>query len=484
MTSQTRAMGRSLSLISLNKGVQLIGGALWALVIPRWLGPEAYGRFALATAISLLLWWVGDLGGLEVFGRYIPIWQERQPEQARKLFGQMFWIRCLIGASLVPLMLVVGPWLAPWLRGWPAALTGLAAGLHIASWTSYHLLYARKEMGKWAVELSWRLITQLPLVLLVGRWGLTAQLAAFVANEAIYLALALFWTRTWFSRATLRPDWAFTRPFLRLGAGFWATNAGLIILFRSGTILVQLFTGDPVQVSYYDLALVVFFLVYTIVDQLVRSFLPTVSEFHEGGQGERVASWLQTVTQWGAAVGVMAVVVAQYTARWIMPFVLGADYGDSARVLQVMLLALPALVLVSVGTVATAMRASSRAKIIAIAVGLLVFYGGSPLLGRSQGALGVSGSLSLGLAGYALVLFAFVRHDLRVRWLALFGLFGLGAPLLAAQSLVMAHGFGLAIAASALAVSFYLAAALALRLLSPAPLHLALRLLSRSRPAP
>lgn len=470
-------MGRSLSLISLNKGVQLVGGALWALIVPRWLGPEAYGQFALAMAISLLLWWLGDLGGLEVFGRYIPVWQERQPEQARKLFGQMFWIRCLIGASLVPLMLLIGPWIAPWLRGWPAALAGLAAGLHIVSWTSFHLLYARKEMGKWAVELSWRLITQLPLVLLVGKWGLTAQMAAFTFNEMIYLALALWWTRGWFSRAAMRPDWGFVRPYLRLGSGFWATNAGLIVLFRSGTILVQLFTGDPVQVSYYDLALIVFFLGYTIVDQLVRSFLPTVSEFHEGGERERVASWLQVVTQWGAGLGVMAVVAAQYTAQWIMPFVLGADYGDSARVLQVMLLALPALVLVSVGTVATAVRASSRAKLIAISAGLVVFYGGSPFLGRNFGAVGVAAALSLGLTSYALVLFAFVRHDLQVHWLALLGLFGLGVPFLAFQPFISTQSFFLALVATALAITLYLLAALALRLLSPAPIRLATRLL-------
>ena len=76
-----------------------------------------------------------------------------------------------------------------------------------------------------------------------------------------------------------------------------------------------------------------------------------------------MASWLQTVTQWGAAVGVMAVVVAQYTARWIMPFVLGADYGDSARVLQVMLLALPALVLkLAAGGFALALLETLSAK--------------------------------------------------------------------------------------------------------------------------
>ncbi len=69
---EARAMGRSLSLITINKGIQLIGGALWAAIVPRWLGPEAYGQFALAMATSLLLWWVGDFGGLEVFGRHIP----------------------------------------------------------------------------------------------------------------------------------------------------------------------------------------------------------------------------------------------------------------------------------------------------------------------------------------------------------------------------------------------------------------------------
>ena len=119
MTAEARQMSRNLSLISINKVVQLMGGALWALIIPRWMGPEAYGQFALATAISLLLWWAGDFGGLEVFGRYLPTLREKKPKEARELFAQTFLLRVLVAMLLIPLMLIVGPMIAPWLKGWP-----------------------------------------------------------------------------------------------------------------------------------------------------------------------------------------------------------------------------------------------------------------------------------------------------------------------------------------------------------------------------
>ncbi|MCO6452102.1 MAG: oligosaccharide flippase family protein [Caldilineales bacterium] len=478
MTSDAREMSRSLSLISINKGIQVIGGMLWALIVPRWLGPDAYGQLALAMSISLLLWWVGDFGGLEIFGRYIPRLQERDPNSARKLVGQFFSLRVLVALPLPFLMLAIGPLIAPYLAGWPSFFIGVAAGIHIISWTSYHLLYARKEMGKWSVELSWRLFTQLPLILLVGAYGLGAQMASYSLNELLFLILAIVWTRTWLRRKDMRIDRKFVSPYFRFGLGFWATNIGIIILFRSGTILVQLLTGNPAQVSYFDLALVVFFLVQTIIDQLMRSFLPTVSEFKEGGQHERVGVWLQAVTQWGAALAIAAVIGVQYTAVWIMPFILGADFQEAAMVLRVMLLALPALVVVGVGTLATAVHESARAKLIALAAGIAVFYGSSYFLIESIGAIGAAWALTSGLTVYALVLFAQIRNDLQLRWPALLGLFALGFPFVLLQPFVADHrvlAFGSAIVAALL----YLLAGYLLKLLPPTPLQLIPHLVGR-----
>ncbi|MCS7039408.1 MAG: polysaccharide biosynthesis C-terminal domain-containing protein, partial [Caldilineales bacterium] len=147
-------------------------------------------------------------------------------------------------------------------------------------------------------------------------------------------------------------------------------------------------------------------------------------------------------------------------------------------VLQVMLLALPALALVSVGTVATAVRASARAKLIAILGGIVAFVGSSPwLIARFQ-AVGAAGALALGLMVYAVILFAFIRHDLRLRWSALMGLMALALPLLAARPLIRDR-FDLAVAASLVAAVAYVGLALGLRLLSPAPLRLVPRLLRK-----
>jgi O-antigen/teichoic acid export membrane protein len=478
MTTEARQMSRNLSLISINKVIQLMGGALWALIIPRWMGPEAYGQFALATAISLLLWWAGDFGGLEVFGRHLPTLREKNPEEARQLFAQTFLLRVLVAILLIPLMLVAGPLIAPWLRGWPSFLIAASAGLHIISWTSYHTLYAQNEMGKWSVEISWRLTVQLPLILLVASYGLVAQMAAYMFTEIIFLAIAVWWTRAWFSEADFRPNLRFLRPYMRMGVGFWATNVGIILLFRTGTILVQILTGDSVQVSYYDLALVVFFLIFTIVDQLTRAFLPTVSEFEDEGQKQRLGNWLQVVTSWGTALAMLAVVGVQYTADWIMPFILGSDYAASAPVLRIMLLALPALVLVGVGTVATAVRQSARAKIIAIAIGIVIFWGGSAILAPRLGATGAAWALSLGLITYALALFAQVREDLQFRWGALIAIIALALPLLALTPLLTSNIL-LALAVFAAVSLLYLGVCLLLKLLPPEPLQLVGRLVRR-----
>ena len=483
MTVEARKMGRNLSLITINKVIQLMGGALWAIVVPRWMGPEHYGQFALAMSLSLLLWWVGDLGGLEVFGRHIPPLSRNDPDAARELFGQAFILRVLIAFSLIPLMLVAGPMIAPWLKGWPSFLIAVSAGLHIISWSSFHLLYARKEMGKWAMELSWRLMTQLPLVLLAGKWRLTAQMTAYAANEVIYLALALWWTRDWFSWRALKPHLSFLKPYLRMGLGFWATNVGLILLFRTGTLMVQLLTGQSAQVSFYDLALTVFFLIFTIIDQLIRSFLPTVTEFHEGGQQDRVGRWLQVLTQWGAALAVIAVIAVQYTADWILPFILGGDYVEAATVLRVMLLSLPALVLVGVGTVAAAVHQRPRVKLAAILVGALVFWGSALVVTPRYGAVGAAWALTVGLNVYALLLFAQVRHALRLPWRKLIGLFLLAIPFLLARNFVTPN-FLVALASSVGAAALYLGGAIALRLISRDFVQMLLPLLpGRSRSA-
>jgi O-antigen/teichoic acid export membrane protein len=185
---------------------------------------------------------------------------------------------------------------------------------------------------------------------------------------------------------------------------------------------------------------------------------------------------LQTLTQWGAALAIIAVIAVQYTADWILPFILGGDYVEAATVLRVILLSLPALVLVGVGTVAAAVHQSPRVKLIAILAGAMLFWGSAFFITARYGAVGTAWGLTAGLNAYALLLFAQVRHTLGFPWRKLAGLFLLALPFLWARNLLPAS-FIMALLASLLAAALYLGMALASRLLSPDFIQMALQLL-------
>ncbi|HID33116.1 MAG TPA: hypothetical protein EYP25_00845, partial [Anaerolineae bacterium] len=124
-------------------------------------------------------------------------------------------------------------------------------------------------------------------------------------------------------------------------------------------------------------------------------------------------------------------------------------------VLRVMLLSLPALVLVGVGTVAAAVHQSPRVKLVAITVGAITFWLSALYVAPRYGAVGAAWALTLGLNIYALLLFAQVRRALNFPWRKLIALLALGAPFLFLRDFVTGN-FLLALGASLLAGAVYL----------------------------
>jgi hypothetical protein len=115
-------------------------------------------------------------------------------------------------------------------------------------------------------------------------------------------------------------------------------------------------------------------------------------------------------------------------------------------------------------------------KLLAIAAGALVFWGGALFLTPRYGAVGAAWALTAGLNVYALLLFAQVRPALGFPWRKLIALFLLAIPFLLAQNIVTPN-FLIALAASVGAAMIYLGAALLLRLISPDFLKMAAQLL-------
>ena len=63
---------RNLSVVSLNKVLQVAGLAVTVALVPRLFGVEDYGRFAFVLSLSYLGQVLGDFGTLDVMGRFVP----------------------------------------------------------------------------------------------------------------------------------------------------------------------------------------------------------------------------------------------------------------------------------------------------------------------------------------------------------------------------------------------------------------------------
>ena len=62
MKDDARDTVRNASLILLQRGAQTVGGVGFALLVPRLMGPEQYGRYALVTSVAFWLALVSGLG--------------------------------------------------------------------------------------------------------------------------------------------------------------------------------------------------------------------------------------------------------------------------------------------------------------------------------------------------------------------------------------------------------------------------------------
>src|SRR6185369_8824256 len=94
MTNDTRDTVRNAALVLVQRGAQLVGGVCFALVVPRLMGPEQYGRYALATSVAAWFALLSGLGLLNATTRYLPsLLARRETSALQRLIGDLFTLR-------------------------------------------------------------------------------------------------------------------------------------------------------------------------------------------------------------------------------------------------------------------------------------------------------------------------------------------------------------------------------------------------------
>ena len=93
-----RAALRNAGLLLVQRAGLVVAGLGFAAVIPRLLGPEVYGRYALVAALAVVFAACSTLGVNEIVGRHGALLAaEANPEGLRRLFGSLLALRVASG---------------------------------------------------------------------------------------------------------------------------------------------------------------------------------------------------------------------------------------------------------------------------------------------------------------------------------------------------------------------------------------------------
>lgn len=482
MVAQAHVTVRNAGWLVAQRGVHVLSGVVFAIVVPRLMGPTTYGQYALLASLAAWFVLLGTLGFAQIMGRFVPqfILQGSQAS-LRKFLSDLLTVRLFSGTIVAALyLLVMTLWLPEMDRLLLILLTGSVL-LRGVTFYFFSIFLGLNQAARWASEQvlqRWLLLILLPLGFVLG--GLRGACAGLLLADFIMLVIGVWWSKPHLAWPALRVNIRALAPYLQFGAIFFGTNLLTTAVQRSGEPLVRLVSGDYSQVGYYGAAASAYHSIALAMGQLTLSFAPLFTTLQTQGNVESLRTWIKRLLKLLAVAGVMVSFGAILLANDLVSFVFGPAYRPMAANLAPFALTLLPLGLSSVASVLALTHDRPMSTLIASGLKLAVFWGlGLPLV-TALGSLGASWAMliaTLAQAGYlAWRLWDVLRAAMRPWWWTL-GLGALTLPLVALKSSTVTNM--MVYAAFAL---IYCTALFALRIMTPVEIAAAWQAL-RSRPA-
>jgi len=435
MIDEIKITLRNVGLLLAQRGFLIAGNFIFAALVPRFMGPGNYGRYALITSLSIWFVLFTDLGLTQVMGRYVPLFTlQREKETLKKLFSNLLSVSLVGGLlSAVLYFLFTGLWLAD-LDG--LLIATMAGTVIVRSWARpfFTLFLGLNQAARWGVnELLYRWISI--VLLLPGFYlaGLRGACLALLLTELGVMMIGVWWGRSYFSWTEMRLDIRYLNPYFRFGLIFFVTNLLLSTFQRSGEVMVRFFNGDYVQVGYFGLAYNVYLLAASTIPQFTLAFAPLMTTLLVKGETETLRQWVDHLLKWLAVGGVLVMFFVLLLGKNLVPLVLGIAYQPVATNLLPLSVALLLQPLASISNLLILIYDQPKVALSAVGKTLIAFWiFGIPLIsqwGSFGGCLAVLVA-SFFHAGYFIWRIQNVFSFSLRKWALTVGLGGLFLPLL------------------------------------------------------
>jgi len=403
MTLRADITVRNAGLLVILRVLAVASGFIYAALVPRAMGPQVYGQFALITGLSVWFEVASGLGITQVISRETASFVLRDDRRGLQgLFGSLLTLRLAAGTvATLGFFLLTRLWLQDidTLTLSAVALTVVVQGVGA---TLYAFFLGLNRAARWgANDVLSRMI---PLFFLLPGYflgGLTGACLGLLVGEVVVVGIAAIWARPYLSWQGLRTHWDGLRPYLRFALGFYVGSMLTSLFQRSGEPLIRIFHGDYAEVAFFGIAYSGYSVTEALIPQLTLSFAPFLTSLLARDERERVSRWAGRLLQWIGIVGVLAVGGAFLIADDVVSVVFGPEFAAVGIALVPLALTLLPQALGAVSRLMAVVfdRPGEAAR--ASLLRLVLLWAAGPVLAARLGGLGASLAVLAAVTGYA-----------------------------------------------------------------------------------
>lgn len=407
---------RNAGVVMASRSLHLVAATLFAVFVPRLLGPPAFGRYAVLTSVSEWFAQLSGMGALSIVTRVVPqLMAGGQRAETDKLFTNLFVLR--VGTAAVSAgayAIIVLVWLDE-----PDLVSALlvAAGLpaRILGNLCFGLFLGRNETVRWSLgDLLQRWLLLVFVLAGAAAGGLRGACTGYFLAGVVSLLVGMAGAREALRWPLLDLSARYLRPYLRIGMSFAVGQVLHVIALRSGAVIVRLATGSYVQVGYFGAALAIYQTGGHAMWQVALSFAPFfVGRFH-AGERRAVAGWLERLLALLVIGAVVVNLAVLFVGADLVSWLLGEAYAPVAASLGPLAAGLVPFAFAAVGRLVALIVDRPGVAAIASALELAVVWIAGLALSASFGSPGAAAGMLIGICGWAAALFWPLRRELTV----------------------------------------------------------------------
>jgi O-antigen/teichoic acid export membrane protein len=404
--SEARRTVRNAGWLMGQRAFHVVAAALFAVLVPRLMGPDVFGQYSLLTSVSMWFAMLSGLGAVSLMTRVVPKYTAAGDIAGlRTLFSSLLALRTGTGVMTAVTYLAIVVWVLGE-RDWvSAALIAAAVFTRTVGNLCFTLFLGLNQAARWGMgDLVRRILTLAGVLVGFPLGGLPGACAGFLFANVVVLIVGVLGARPYLAWASLDLRRSYLAPFLRTGTSFAAGNLLLALAQRSGETIVRLATSDYAEVGFFGAAYSIYLTGAHALWQGAMAFSPLLVGLLHQGQTHAVLVWLERLLKWMAIAASMALLATVMVGDDLVPLVLGHAYsvvGDSLRPLT---LSLVAMAVCSIGRLAALVADRPGLSALAAGAELAVFWSIGPLLASRYGATGMAFAALAGTTFYGAVI--------------------------------------------------------------------------------